>query len=157
MGAHFTRASPDEADITIDWYRTPIDASLAARLLTRSDARGLAQAGGWLAVLFGVGALAVRASLAHDAVSATAWSLAYGCVANFAINGMHELGHETVFKTPALNALFLRIVSFVGWLHPDLFFSSHHRHHRVRFYRAKRLRPPTLTTPTPNPTRAPRP
>jgi fatty acid desaturase len=81
-------------------------------------------------VLFGAGALAVRASLAHDAVSAAAWSLVYGCVANFAINGMHELGHETVFETHALNALFLRIVSFVGWLHPDLFFSSHHRHHR---------------------------
>jgi fatty acid desaturase len=58
------------------------------------------------------------------------WSLVYGCVANFSINAMHELGHGCVFKTPFLNALFLRLVSFIGWHHPDMFFSSHHRHHR---------------------------
>ena len=43
---------------------------------------------------------------------------------------MHELGHGYVFKTRWLNAVFLRVVSFLGWLHPDMFFSSHLRHHR---------------------------
>ena len=40
---------------------------------------------------------------------------------------MHELGHGFVFKTKWLNGLFMRILSFVGWLHPDMFFSSHFR------------------------------
>jgi fatty acid desaturase len=130
MGAHYTKAANTDDAFSVDFYRTKLPPDVSARLLERSDARGLLQAGGWLGVLLGAGALAVRASLAGDAARAAAWSLVYGCVANFAINGMHELGHETVFKTPALNALFLRIISFVGWLHPDLFFSSHHRHHR---------------------------
>merc|ERR1719440_1070032 len=43
---------------------------------------------------------------------------------------MHELGHGTVFRTKRLNHVSLRIVSFLGWLHPDMFFSSHLRHHR---------------------------
>lgn len=43
---------------------------------------------------------------------------------------MHELGHGSVFRTQALNAVFLRVVSFLGWLHPDMFFSSHLLHHR---------------------------
>ena len=56
--------------------------------------------------------------------------LLYGCQANFAINGMHELGHGFVFKTQWLQNIFLRVFSFIGWLHPDMFFSSHFRHHR---------------------------
>ena len=59
--------------------------------------------------------------------------LMYGLQANFLINGMHELGHGQVFKTKALNTVFLRIISFLGWLHPDMFFSSHLRHHRQAF------------------------
>ena len=43
---------------------------------------------------------------------------------------MHELGHGFVFRTKWLNDLFLRVLSFLGWLHPDMFFSSHFRHHR---------------------------
>ena len=115
---------------SVDWYRTPLDAATSARLHAPSDARGAAQTLGFLGVLLGAGALAVRASLAGDAWGAAAWSLAYGCVANFLINAMHELGHGSVFRTRALNAAFLRVVSFLGWLHPDMFFSSHLRHHR---------------------------
>jgi fatty acid desaturase len=54
----------------------------------------------------------------------------YCTQANFLINAMHELGHGYVFKTKFLNSFFMRIVSFLGWLHPDMFFSSHLRHHR---------------------------
>lgn len=54
----------------------------------------------------------------------------YGMQANFCINAMHELGHGFVFRTKVLNAVFMRIFSFLGWLHPDMFFSSHLRHHR---------------------------
>eukprot|EP00037_Helgoeca_nana_P024535 m.261271 g.261271 ORF g.261271 m.261271 type:complete len:177 (-) comp26665_c0_seq2:186-716(-) len=50
--------------------------------------------------------------------------------ANFLINGMHELGHGHVFRTKFFNGFFLRVISFLGWLHPDMFFSSHLRHHR---------------------------
>lgn len=51
------------------------------------------------------------------------FTLLYGCQANFAINGMHELGHGFVFKTKWLQSFFLRTISFLGWLHPDMFVS----------------------------------
>lgn len=35
-----------------------------------------------------------------------------------------------VFKSKALSIIFLRVISFLGWLHPDMFFASHLRHHR---------------------------
>lgn len=130
MGAHFTKANDDDDAKAIEWYRTPISASKSSQVHSLSDTQGFVQAGGWLTILFGAGALAVHASAVGDVGAAVAWSLVYGCVANFAINGMHELGHNSVFRTPALNSIFLRIVCFIGWLHPDMFFSSHHRHHR---------------------------
>jgi len=58
----------------------------------------------------------------------------YGLEANFLINAMHELGHGAVFKTPLFNTIFLRILSFLGWLHPDMFFSSHLLHHRYTLW-----------------------
>jgi fatty acid desaturase len=54
----------------------------------------------------------------------------YGLQANFLINGMHELGHQHVFKTRWVNGAAMRVISFLGWLHPDMIFSSHLRHHR---------------------------
>lgn len=129
MGAHHTKTASSYS-FSVDWYRTSIPEDVKRELHALSDARGLLQSVSWLTALFGSGALAVRASLAGDYGVATVFSLVYGCIANFAINGMHELGHGYVFRTPLLNSIFLRIISFVGWLHPDLFFSSHHRHHR---------------------------
>jgi fatty acid desaturase len=118
------------SDHNIEWYRTPLPSALSSKLHTLSDAQGAVQTLGFLSILASCAASAVYfASTPYH--SATVLSvLLYGLVSNFLINGMHELGHGTVFKTPALNAIFLRIVSFLGWLHPDMFFSSHLRHHR---------------------------
>jgi fatty acid desaturase len=117
-------------DHTIEWYRTPLDPAVSARLHEKSDARGLAQTLGFLSVLLGAGAGALHFSATPHHGLTLLCVLAYGLVANFLINGMHELGHNNVFKSRALNGLFLRVLSFLGWLHPDMFFSSHIRHHR---------------------------
>ena len=117
-------------DHSIDWYRTPIPAEVKERLHLKSDAKGLVQTLGFLGILLGSGALAMHFSYTPYVSLATAFVLLYGLVANFLINGMHELGHGSVFATPWLNGFFVRVVSFLGWLHPDMFFSSHLRHHR---------------------------
>jgi hypothetical protein len=113
-----------------EWYRTPVDADLKARLHELSDARAAAQTLGFLGQLALWAALALRFQAQGRPALALLFALLYGCQANFLINGMHELGHARVFRTPWLNHFFCRVVSFLGWLHPDLFFSSHLRHHR---------------------------
>jgi fatty acid desaturase len=94
--------------------------------------QGFLQTVPWLAVLATSASLSLSFASASDSFSpAAAFFACLYCVqSNFLINAMHELGHGYVFKTKFLNAFFMRIVSFLGWLHPDMFFSSHLRHHR---------------------------
>jgi fatty acid desaturase len=107
-----------------------LDKDLHRRLHQTSDARGAYQTLGFLAMLGTWFALAL-----HFQASGSPWlcfcsAATYGMQANFLINGMHELGHGFVFKTRWVNGFCMRFISFLGWLHPDMFFSSHLRHHR---------------------------
>ena len=118
----------------VDWYRTPLPPELFKRLHERSDWRAFVQTGGYLAICAATGTLTYW-SWAHWAWPWTVLCLfVHGTVSNFHINGMHELGHGTVFKTRALNAFFVRVVSFFGWNHPDMFNGSHQRHHRYTLH-----------------------
>ncbi len=118
----------------IDWYRVPIPSDVFKRLHQRSDWRALVQTGGFLGIAAATGTLTWWA-WAHWAWPWTVLCLfLHGTVSHFHINGMHELGHGTVFKTKALNAFFTRVVSFFGWLQPDMFNASHQRHHRYTLH-----------------------
>jgi fatty acid desaturase len=127
MGARPSRVKTDHV---IDWVRPKVDPAVSAAVHRTSDLWGGLQTAGWLASLAAwfFGALYFHA--AGSVAGTVACVLLYGAQANFAINGMHELGHGFVFRTPAANAVALRVVSFLGWLHPDMFFSSHWLHHR---------------------------
>jgi fatty acid desaturase len=103
---------------------------VSSALHATSDAQGFLQTLGFLGMLaFWFGAALYLQARGHMAWCVIAVAL-YGMQANFLINGMHELGHGFVFRTKWLNGFFCRIVSFLGWLHPDMFFASHLRHHR---------------------------
>ena len=129
MGAATSRVP--HPDHTVDWYRTKLDPAVSARVHALSDAQGAFQTLGFLSCLLGSGAAAVYfAGAGHNAALSVAFALLYCGISNFCINAMHELGHGAVFRTRALNGVFMRVVSFLGWLQPDLFFSSHLRHHR---------------------------
>lgn len=125
--------------VDVAWYRTPLAPEVKRRLHELSDLKAAVQTLGFLAQLALWGALAVHfahLSARPRPLAALFFSLLYGAQANFLINGMHELGHGQVFRTAWLNHFFCRIVSFLGWLHPDLFFSSHLRHHRFTQHNA---------------------
>lgn len=115
---------------SIKWHRTPLSKETSKEVHAVSDVRGFLQAGGWLAMLAAWFGLALHHQREGNVGLTLLFVLLYGCQANFAINGMHELGHGFVFKTEWLQVVFLRVISFLGWLHPDMFFSSHFRHHR---------------------------
>jgi len=135
--------------VEVSWYRTPIEPELKRRLHELSDARAFAQTLAFLAQLALWACGAVWCQQHGRPLAALALSLLYGAQSNFLINAMHELGHGQVFKTAFLNHFFCRVVSFLGWLHPDLFFSSHLRHHRYTQHGVKGGRALDLENPMP--------
>ena len=54
----------------------------------------------------------------------------HGTFFAFTINAVHELGHQTVFKTKRLNEIFVHVFAFIGWNNHRMFEASHVRHHR---------------------------
>jgi fatty acid desaturase len=119
----------------VDWYRTPIPTDVFKRLHQRSDAKAFAYTLGFLGVYATTATLAFLSWRNHAPWYCTVLLVfLHGMVASFLTNGMHELGHGTVFKTKAFNEFFCRVLSFLGWLHPDMFTGSHQRHHRYTLH-----------------------
>ncbi len=119
---------------TIAWYRTPLDPKDFKALHQRSDWLGALQTISYLAIVIAT-ATASLYSFAHWPWGVTlALLFLHGTVCGFMINAVHELGHGTVFKTKALNAFFVRIFAFLGWINFEQFNVSHARHHRYTLH-----------------------
>lgn len=118
----------------IAWYRSPLSREELAALNQRSDWQGLLQTLGHLGLLVLTGA-AVWYS-AGRLPWALWWLLLYlhGMVFAFLVNAFHELVHQTVFKTKALNTLFLHLISFLSWSNPVMFWASHQEHHKYTLH-----------------------
>lgn len=120
--------------VVVDWYRTPISSELFKELHTRSDCRGWAQAGGYLAILITTGILAFWSWLNWAWYLTVPLVFLHGIASGFHANAVHELGHGTVFQTKILNRFFLYIYGFLGWNSFDFFNASHQRHHRYTLH-----------------------
>jgi fatty acid desaturase len=120
----------EEQAKSIDWYRVPVDKTALKAIYKRSDLMGFLQTGGILGLLTFTGGLALY-SVGHFP-----WPLAllifflHGTCFAFMINAVHELLHDTVFKTKSLNKFFVYIFAFLGWVNHFAFDASHVRHHR---------------------------
>ncbi len=118
----------------IDWYRTPIPKTEFKALHQKSDAKGAVQTLGYLAILSTTGLMAFY-SFGHWPWAITAGLVfLHGMVSAFLINGVHELGHGTVFKTRRLNQVFCHVLAFFGWINHEMFQTSHIRHHRYTLH-----------------------
>lgn len=113
----------------IRWYRTPIEKELLKALSTRSDWRGAVQTLGYLGIYGVTGTLGVVGWLWWPWWVMVGVVFGHGMVAAFMINGVHELGHGTVFRTKGLNVLFCHVLAFLGWINHRMFAASHARHH----------------------------
>ncbi len=118
----------------ISWYRTPLDSKDFKSLHERSDLRGGAQALGHLGLLAATGAGVLIVAPVWPVWATLLLIFLHGTISAFHINAVHELGHGTVFKTKALNAFFVRIFSFLGWINFEMFNVSHARHHRYTLH-----------------------
>src|SRR5687767_4812032 len=100
----------------IKWYRSPVDPELLKRLSQRSDVGGFVQTLGYLGLYATTAALALYG--AGVGTGGRRWPVPlivlvvflHGTVCAFMINGVHELGHGTVFRTRWLNAVFVRVL-----------------------------------------------
>ena len=118
----------------ITWYRSPLPPGAFKRLHERSDIRAAVQTVGYLAIL------ATTFTLAWVTLGRVTWwitvlfILLHGTVSSFLINGVHELGHGTVFKTKSWNGIFCHVLAFLGWINHEIFQASHVRHHRYTLH-----------------------
>ncbi len=120
---------PEDSPVEVGWYRSPLAKEQLRDLTRRSDLKGLLQCGGFMALTILTAAASVYA-WSHLPLSVFLLILfLHGTVFVFYSNGFHELTHGTMFRTKALNAVFLRVFSFLGWNSHVHYRASHMRHH----------------------------
>ena len=118
----------------IRWYRCPIDRQTLRALAEPSDARGLVQAMGHLALWATTGGLAWYFFNLEIWWGFCLFLFLHGTVAAFFTAAHHELCHTTVFATKWLNEFFLRVFAFLGWLNFEIYRFSHSYHHRFTLF-----------------------
>jgi fatty acid desaturase len=118
----------------ISWYRTPVNRETLAKLNSRSDGLGFVQVLGHLATLALTGGLALYGVGRWPWFAVALMVFAHGTVAAFVINAVHELDHQSVFRTASLNRVFVRVFAFIGWINYEHFYISHVRHHQFTLY-----------------------
>ena len=131
MNTSYPPLSEVRQSLRVKWYRCPIDHQRLRELSARSDRRGWLQAGGHVGLYLGLVAITVTLWVQQSwfAFFVSLWCL--GFVATFFKGtAAHELGHGTVFKTKALNAVFLKLVCLISWWDPYDYSASHTYHHR---------------------------
>ena len=116
----------------LDWYRSPIDNRLLAELSRKKDLLPFMHTVGQLGFSAATGAVALWAfhHLSWPWVAAAVYFHCsfYGFFGSG--TGGHELSHRTVFKTKALNELFIRLNGFLTWFNFVHFRHSHAGHHK---------------------------
>ena len=118
----------------IKWYRCSISKEELAKLNKRSDFMGLLQTCGYLGVLCLTGTAAFIAAQRLPWYAVVPIVFCHGACWHFLINGFHELIHDSVFKTRALNRFFLWIYSFLGPYNHIAFWASHTEHHKFTLH-----------------------
>lgn len=118
----------------IKWYRCPVSKEDLAALNKRSDFWGFLQTAGYLGVLCLTGAAAFFAAEHLPWYAVVPLVFIHGSCWHFLINGFHELIHDSVFKTRALNRFFLWVYSFLGPYNHIAFWASHTEHHKFTLH-----------------------
>ncbi len=114
----------------VKWRRCSVDQAELRKLYERSDVLGALQTLGYLGVIVFSGCLAYYSAYHFPWYVTLLLVFMHGTFFAFQINAVHELGHNTVFKTRTLNSFFEHLFAFLGWINHRMFQMSHVRHHR---------------------------
>ncbi len=121
----------------VRWYRSPIEKQQLRKFMQRSNFRGGLQAGGHLGLWAATGSICFYCFTQQWWIAFAVALFCHGTVGSF-MKGLatHELGHGTVFRTPRLNRIFLRVYSLLGWWNFHEYAMSHTYHHRYTLHPA---------------------
>jgi fatty acid desaturase len=113
------------------YYRTKVPADALKQLHVRNDLQGWARCFGHALVLLVLGVCFVVASNNGWVLLAVVLLAVYGVVFSFLswVGASHELQHNTVFQSKALNQCWLQIFAFLSWANPVYFTRAHATHH----------------------------
>ncbi len=130
----------------VKWYRSPLPREQLSKLNKRSDFKGFLQAGGYLGLIVATAAASIYSFYHWPWYVTVLITYVHGMLCPFTINAVHELVHDSVFKTRWLNRFFARIFSFIGWHAPLHFWVGHTEHHKFTLYRPEDLQIDYLPT-----------
>ena len=121
----------------IKWYRIPIDKVKLKELNRRSDLRGLTQAGSFLLIYLSTAFLSCYFFLQQHWILMVITCYIHSIFLGFMGMGaaVHELSHNTPFKTKWLNEFFYRLFCFLTWNNYLHFRESHRLHHRYTVHK----------------------
>ena len=139
-----TAGTPTFGDeISISWYRSPIDKAVLAELMKRNDLRGWVQTICHLGLFFATAVLAYLAYL-NISIENWVWSIpllmlglfVHGTIGPFmGLIAVHELQHRTVFGSRVLNEFFEKVYAFISWSDYLWYQGSHALHHQTTCFR----------------------
>lgn len=120
----------------IHWYRTPLPREVRDELTRRSDLRGFLHAGTFLLIYVTTTALCLLLFLRQQWVAMVAMCYIHSVFHGFMGKGasVHELSHNTAFKTKQFNDFFFRLFAFLTWSSYLHFKESHTKHHHYTVY-----------------------
>lgn len=122
-------------ELKVKWVRPRIDHDRLQELSQRSDRQGWFQAGGHLGIWLVTGAFVYYFWTQENWLALLVALFCHGTIASFFVGtAPHELGHGTVFRTKALNQIFLYIYSWLGWWDLFDYAASHTYHHRYTLH-----------------------
>ena len=104
--------------LKVKWYRCPMPKGTLSQLSKRSDAQGLFQAVGHLAMWVATGCAVRHCWHSQLYLSAAIAMFFHGTLGSCFGYAVHELGHGTVFATKWLNKFFLVVYSLPLWWDP---------------------------------------
>jgi len=115
----------------IKWVRVKLDTEVLKGLREKSNAKGLLQVSIQLIVTMGLGILSYIAFKNWSLWVAIPIFFIYATDFSFSgyTSAIHELSHNTVFKTKWLNEFFSIIFSIMSWSNYVYFRKSHTQHH----------------------------
>ena len=120
----------DWKPVDVDWIKVDISKEDLQRFATRSDSKGLLQAGGFLLIVCATGGFAWWAFQAQRWILLALALYLHGIVYGHFGEGIHELTHGTVFKSKWLTKTFIGIYGWLYWpWNPHLYRLSHQGYH----------------------------
>jgi fatty acid desaturase len=113
------------------YYRTKVPADALKQLHVRNDLQGWARCFGHAFILLILGGCFVVASNNGWLLLAAVLLAVYGVVFSFLswVGASHELQHNTVSQSKALNQCWLQVFAFLSWANPVYFTRAHATHH----------------------------